>query len=405
MPKQHPNGSNNHTSESNGDFVLEPNTLIIEDQSLRYGFIQLPKQILYARNLSHSAKLLYSVLLGYAWQEQSCFPGYDRLEEDMQAGRKMIRRYMRELEVLGLISQRRRGQGKTNIYILHDLRKVQLVLPESLKGQNDPSRRVKRTPLNGSKEPLNNNQSNNKQNTNNVVVKQPPKISKKQAIKEPPHSEVYKTLVTFGVKERVAQPLAENYPEEYIADKLAFTQWLVEQGSPLVKRNPAGFLIAAIEQDIEPHKTFETPSRRKARTESQAKAAAAAAEERKKAEQEYRQAQAEIQRRIRDNHPPEPVGKDGLTTETAWALTLEKMETQISLPMFQTWLKNTMLVSIEGKNANVVVPNQLTAEWLDRRLYQSLNRTFRDIIGREVDFRFVPAAVSPHPSFDKAVPS
>ena len=64
-----------------------------------------------------------------------------------------------------------------------------------------------------------------------------------------------------------------------------------------------------------------------------------------------------------------------------------------------------MLVSIEGKNANVVVPNQLTAEWLDRRLYQSLNRTFRDIIGREVDFRFVPAAVSPHPSFDKAVPS
>jgi len=111
--------------------------------------------------------------------------------------------------------------------------------------------------------------------------------------------------------------------------------------------------------------------------------------------EEYRRTQETIQRRIRDNHPPEPVGKDGLTTESAWALTLEKMEAQISPAMFHTWLKNTMLVSVEGKNANIVVPNQNTADWIDRRLYQSLNRTFRDIIGREVDFRFVPAAVSP----------
>ena len=67
------------------------------------------------------------------------------------------------------------------------------------------------------------------------------------------------------------------------------------------------------------------------------------------------------------------------------------MQGQISEGMYGTWLSNTMLISLDGKTANVVVPNQLTAEWLTRRLYQSLNRTFGDVIGQAVDFRFIPA--------------
>ena len=120
MLKDHHNGSNGKDA-----FIPEPDTLIIEDQSLRHGFIQLPRQVLLARNLSHSAKLLYAVLLSYAWQEGSCFPGYRRLEEDMQGREQMLRKYMRELEAIGLVSQKRRGQGRTNIYILHDLKNVE----------------------------------------------------------------------------------------------------------------------------------------------------------------------------------------------------------------------------------------------------------------------------------------
>src|SRR4051794_99870 len=91
------------------DARFEANTLIIEDASLAYGFIQLPKQILYAKNLSRDAKILYAVLLGYAWQEQRCFPGYSRLCNDMGASENMVRKYMRELEAVALLSQRRRG--------------------------------------------------------------------------------------------------------------------------------------------------------------------------------------------------------------------------------------------------------------------------------------------------------
>jgi hypothetical protein len=66
----------------------EPNTLVIEDPSLCHGFVQLPKLVLYARNISRDAKLLYAVLLGYAWQEQRCFPGYQRLCDDLDESRE-----------------------------------------------------------------------------------------------------------------------------------------------------------------------------------------------------------------------------------------------------------------------------------------------------------------------------
>lgn len=113
-----------------GDPTFEPNTLVIADQSLRLGFVQLPKVILYARNISRDAKLLYAVLLGYAWQEQRCFPGYGRLCQDMGASENAVRKYMRELETVGLLSQRRRGLGKTNLYILTDLRTAKIEVQE-----------------------------------------------------------------------------------------------------------------------------------------------------------------------------------------------------------------------------------------------------------------------------------
>ena len=120
----------------------EPDTLLLEDQTLRYGFVQLPKQILYARNLSRDAKLLYAVLLGYAWQEGRCFPGYHRLCEDMGASENMVRKYMRELEAVNLLRQKRRGLGKTNIYTLRDLRtsKIEVQEPQEWGDQSRTSK-------------------------------------------------------------------------------------------------------------------------------------------------------------------------------------------------------------------------------------------------------------------------
>jgi Helix-turn-helix domain len=99
----------------------ESNTLLVAGDASRPGFVKVPRAILLARGLSRDAKLLYAVLLAYAWQAGNCFPGAERLKEDLQCGINQVTHYLQELERAGLITVRRRGQGKTNVYTLHDL--------------------------------------------------------------------------------------------------------------------------------------------------------------------------------------------------------------------------------------------------------------------------------------------
>jgi len=99
-------------------------TLIFEDGVFQQGFTMMPNALLKARNLTASAKLLYAFLLFYARQDGRCFPGYETLAADMSITEKSTRKYMAELEAVGLVRQKRRGLGMTNIYVLADLRTV-----------------------------------------------------------------------------------------------------------------------------------------------------------------------------------------------------------------------------------------------------------------------------------------
>ena len=95
-------------------------TLAVANAALRGGFVLLPRALLHAPGLSRDAKLLYAVLLSYAWQAGSCFPGYERLQHDLGCGVNQVTKYLRELEGAGLVTRRKRGQGKTTLYTLHD---------------------------------------------------------------------------------------------------------------------------------------------------------------------------------------------------------------------------------------------------------------------------------------------
>jgi len=111
------------------DSAPEPGTLLIEDETLRAGFTQIPNRVLHASNLSRDAKLLYGFLLSYAWQQGRCFPGYAQLCAAMGASPSIVRKYMHELEVVGLLVQKRRGLGKTNLYTLCSLSTATLEPP------------------------------------------------------------------------------------------------------------------------------------------------------------------------------------------------------------------------------------------------------------------------------------
>ena len=101
--------------------VLEEHTIVGEDPLLRRGFTVVPNLLFVLKGLSHGARLTYVLLLKYAWQEKSCFPGVDRLGKDLGVERKSVMRYTRELQNKGLITVKRRGLGKTNVYHINRL--------------------------------------------------------------------------------------------------------------------------------------------------------------------------------------------------------------------------------------------------------------------------------------------
>ena len=103
-----------------GDILKERNIEIVgADPVTRHGFTQVPNFILTKKDLTVGAKLAYAMLLKYAWDNDACFPGQVKLAEDMGAGERSVRTYLKELESAGLLEIKQRGLGKTNLYRLY----------------------------------------------------------------------------------------------------------------------------------------------------------------------------------------------------------------------------------------------------------------------------------------------
>lgn len=100
----------NNNADDHNVIAAEPNTLQVANEALRHGFTIIPNYVLRAANLSRDAKLLYGILLSYAWQKGSCFPGYETLQKDMSCGSAQISRYIKELKVSGWLHVTRRGR-------------------------------------------------------------------------------------------------------------------------------------------------------------------------------------------------------------------------------------------------------------------------------------------------------
>jgi len=82
------------------------------------GFTQIPNCLLNNAALSFVAKVVYSKLLSYAWNNNRVFPGQDTMAEDIGTSQPTINRGIKELEEHGWLEVQRRGQGKTNVYVL-----------------------------------------------------------------------------------------------------------------------------------------------------------------------------------------------------------------------------------------------------------------------------------------------
>ncbi len=89
------------------------------DPVTQQGFTQLPNFILRDPKLTAGAKVVYAMFISYGWHNNFCFPGQEKLATDMGVTRPRVTQLIGELERAGLITIQRRGQGKTNIYVVH----------------------------------------------------------------------------------------------------------------------------------------------------------------------------------------------------------------------------------------------------------------------------------------------
>ena len=103
-----------------GDILKERNIILKgADAATIGGFTQVPNFLLKSKKLKSGDKMTFAMLLSYAWQNDYCFPGQVRLGQDLGLHETNVRKHLKSLEAHGLLSIKRRGQGKTNIYELN----------------------------------------------------------------------------------------------------------------------------------------------------------------------------------------------------------------------------------------------------------------------------------------------
>lgn len=109
-----------HGMRSIGQVLAEKNIVLKGADALSQGgFTQVPNAVLESDSISPGAKLAYAMLLKYAWQNDFCFPGQDRLAKDMGVSLRSTNSYIQELEKKAFINITRRGQGRPNLYELN----------------------------------------------------------------------------------------------------------------------------------------------------------------------------------------------------------------------------------------------------------------------------------------------
>src|SRR5258706_15592222 len=102
-----------------GEIIEQNITLNSFDPVSAGGFTQVPNFLLRNSKLSIGAKLTYAMFLSYAWHNDRCFPGQERLAGDLGMSRTSVTAFIGELEKHGFIDIQRRGQGKTNLYTVN----------------------------------------------------------------------------------------------------------------------------------------------------------------------------------------------------------------------------------------------------------------------------------------------
>jgi hypothetical protein len=386
-------------------------TIVVEEARLQEDYTLVPNSILRRSDISPGAKLSYTMLLVYARQKGSCFPGQDTLSKDLGVSRRSVVTYLKELQQAQLLRVQRRGLGRTNVYVLTKWVQSrsakfahQEVKPRSAESAHQEVQILPREEL-----------PEEKYEEQQVgVVSELTEGARAAALQmdEPTvSSDLVGRLTERGITKRTAQQLAQSYEPEYLESKIDLVQWLLKNRPRVVGENPAGFLRKAIEQDYQPPPAYKTPEQRQAEAEQ-----ARLREEQRardlEQEQEQERAQAEKEQVLREQaravllkeHPPEKIPGSELTTESAWGETLEQLREQMTAANFQTWLKDTQLVACDGSAATIIAPSGYVTEWLASRFRPLIEKQLEQVLGFRVQTKYLALSDLQRPSHGAGEP-
>ena len=83
-----------------------------------------------------------------------------------------------------------------------------------------------------------------------------------------------------------------------------------------------------------------------------------------------------------------------------WSAVQEELRFQLAKPSYETWLKNTSLLSAEGGIFRIGVPSKLAKDWLEDRFAGLIQETLQAVTGTEVEVDFVVSATEHRPGGD-----
>ena len=81
----------------------------------------------------------------------------------------------------------------------------------------------------------------------------------------------------------------------------------------------------------------------------------------------------------------------------AWEAVLSSLELQVSRPIFRTWLKDTVGLSLEDNRIVVGTPSAFVAEWLEKRMSALIESALSQVMGQRTEARFQILTEQPAP--------
>lgn len=110
---------------SKSDIHHEEHQKSATQKNLEYGYyFQCPEAVLQSKLLTFRARCVYEQLLCHAREKETCYPGHETLARALGKSMDTIQRGLRELRDYGLITWKRRGLTKTNLYTIVELSEV-----------------------------------------------------------------------------------------------------------------------------------------------------------------------------------------------------------------------------------------------------------------------------------------